>query len=135
MKLWFRLTLIGWALLGLFLALTPPAGWNYQDVVSSGPWFDRGKETLPDSTTTSAVESMEFDLARAASLPFLVLDSDLAASNTGPPGDPWAAPNRWVLDELPTKPAAQNNAIESNPPTKLLAFNHQIRKSGFRNRL
>src|SRR5216683_1499817 len=87
MKLWFRLTLVCGALLGLLLGLTPPAHWNYQShVVRSGPCVDQGKDTAFDSSTASVVESMECDPARVASLESLVLDRALTASNTGPPG-------------------------------------------------
>src|SRR3989442_1197666 len=87
MKLWFHLTIVCGALLGLLLGLTPPADWNYQShVVRSGPCFDQGKETASDSSTASVVETMECDPARAASLESLALDRALTASNTGPPG-------------------------------------------------
>src|SRR5713226_3513562 len=117
MKLWFRLTLVCGALLGLLLGLTPPAHWNYQShVVRSGPCFDQGKDTAFDSSTASVVESMEYDPARAASLESLVLDRALTASNTDPPGQETHGRNRWALGELPVKPATQTNAIEQPSP-------------------
>ena len=109
---WFRLILVCWALLGLFLGLTPLAGWNYQDVVSSGPWFDHGKETASDLTTTSVGESMEFDPVRTAPLESSVLDRPLTARSTGPPGQPPGQRNRWALSELPVRSATQTNPIE-----------------------
>ncbi|SRR6266566_3026897 len=118
MRLWFRLTIVCGALLGLLLGLTPPADWNYQShVVGSGPCFDQGKETASDSSTTSVVESMECDPARAASLESLVLDRALTASNTGPPGqethEPAEPMGPW---RVALKPATQTNAIEQPSP-------------------
>ena len=119
MKLWFRLTIVCGALLGLLLGLTPPADWNYQShVVRSGPCFDQGKETAPDSSTASLVASMECDPARAASLESLVLDRALTVSNTGPPGQETHGPAELMvaLGELPLKPATQTNAIQQPSP-------------------
>src|SRR5260370_155043 len=118
MKLWFRLTIVCGALLGLLLGLTPPADWNYQShVVRSGPCFDPGKETASDSFTASVVESMECDPARTASLESHVPDRALTASNTGPPGPgDTGLRNRWALGELPVKPATQTNTIEQPSP-------------------
>src|ERR1700737_410314 len=119
MKLWFRLTIVCGALLGLLLGLTPPADWNYQShVVRSGPCFDQGKETASDSSTASLVASMECDPARAASLESLVLDRALTVSNTGPPGQetPGRAELMVALGELPLKPATQTNAIQQPSP-------------------
>ena len=93
MKLWFGLTLVCGALLGLLLGLTPPADWNYQShVVRSGLCFDPGKETASDSSTASVVETMECDPARTASLESHVLDRALTASTywSTRPGDPRA---------------------------------------------
>jgi len=87
MTLWFRLTIVCRALLGLLLGLTPPADWNYQShAVRSGPCLDQGKQTAFDSSTASVIESMECDPARAAPLESHVRDCALTASNTGPPG-------------------------------------------------
>src|ERR1700737_719912 len=119
MKLWFRLTIVCGALLGLLLGLTPPADWNYQShVVRSGPCFDQGKETASDSSTASLVASMECDPARAASLESLVLDRALTVSNTGPPGQETHGPAELMvaLGELPLKPATQTNAIQQPSP-------------------
>jgi|ERR1700757_4914578 len=137
MKLWLRLTLVCCLLLGLFLGLTRPATWYQLHNVSSGLTVDRGQEAASDSSTTSVFESLKFDPARAASLPSIVLDRAVAASNTGPPGRETHGDRRTDghLGELPIKPAAQNNNLESKLPTQLLAFHHRIRKSGFRNTL
>ena len=134
---WFRLTLVCWALLGLLLGLTPPADWNYQShVVRSGPCFDQGKETAFDSSAASVVESTECDPARAASLESLVLDRALTASNTGPPGQETHGPSEPMG---PWRVAGQagnsNQRHQATFPTKLLAFDRQIKESGFRNRL
>ena len=131
MRLWFRLTIVCGALLGLLLGLTPPADWNYQShVVGSGPCFDQGKETASDSSTTSVVESMECDPARAASLESLVLDRALTASNTGPPARrPTSLQNRWALGELPSsrqlKPTPSSNLLHN-----LLTFDRRIKNRG-----
>ncbi len=131
MKLWFRLTLVCGALLGLLLGLTPPAHWNYQShVVRSGPCFDQGKDTAFDSSTASVVESMEYDPARAASLESLVLDRALTASNTDPPGQETHGPAEPMG---PWRVAGQagnsNQRHRATFSTNLLAFYHRIKKS------
>ena len=131
MKLWFRLTIVCGALLGLLLGLTPPADWNYQShAVRPGPCFDQGKETASDSSTASVVESMECDPARAASLESLVLDRALTASNTGPPGPETHGPAEPMG---PWRVAGQagnsNQRHRATFSTNLLAFYRRIKKS------
>ena len=133
MKLWFRLTIVCGALLGLLLGLTPPADWNYQlHAVRSGPCSDQGKETASDSFTASVVESMECDPARVASLESLVLDRALIASNTGPPGQETHGPAEPMG---PWRVAGQ--AGNSNQPhratfsTNLLALGRRIKNRRF----
>src|SRR5229473_6887703 len=131
MKLWFRLTLVCGALLGLLLGLTPPAHWNYQShVVRSGPCFDQGKDTAFDSSTASVIESMEYDPARAASLESLVLDRALTASNTDPPGQETHGPAEPMG---PWRVAGQagnsNQRHRATFSTNLLAFYRRIKKS------
>src|SRR5260370_8207294 len=117
MKLWFRLTIVCGALLGLLLGLTPPADWNYQShVVRSGPCFDPGKETASDSFTASVVESMECDPARAASLESLVRDRALTASNTGPPGQE----TRACATDGPLASCRSSRQLKPPPPPNLL---------------
>ena len=125
MKLWFRLTIVCGALLGLLLGLPPPADWNYQShVVRSGPCFDQGKETASDSSTVSVVERMECAPARAASLESLVLDRAWTASNTSPPGQETYGPAE-TMGELPVKPANQRHRATFS--TNLLAFDRRIK--------
>ena len=133
MKLWFRLTIVCGALLGLLLGLTPPADWNYQShVVRSGPCFDQGKETASDSSTASLVASMECDPARAASLESLVLDRafDCEQYWSTRPGDPRAS----GTDGRPWRVAAQaGNSNQRHPATfstNLLAFDRRIKNRG-----
>src|SRR6266446_5527615 len=131
MKLWFRLTIVCGALLGLLLGRTPPADWNYQlHAVRSGPCSDQGKETASDSFTASVVESMECDPARAASLESLVLDRTLTASNTGPPGQETHGPAEPMG---PWRVAGQagnsNQRHRATFSTNLLAFYRRIKKS------
>ena len=118
MTLWFRLTIVCGALLGLLLGLTPPADWNYQShAVRSGPCFDQGKETASDSTTASVVESMECDPARAASLESLVLDRALTASNTGPLGQETRGPAE-PMGHLPSCRSSRH--LKPTPSSNLL---------------
>ena len=131
MKLWFRLTIVCGALLGLLLGLTPPADWNYQShVVRSGPGFDQGKETASDSSTASVVERMKCDPARA-SLESLVLDRALTASNTGPPGQETHGPAEPMG---PWRVAGQagnsNQRHRATFSTNLLAFDRRIKNRG-----
>ena len=87
MKLWFRLTLVGCLLVCLLLSLTRALGLNHPwQVVSSGPWLDRGKEPVSDAPTVSVVTSMEFDSARAGPWQSLILDGALTADHLAPPG-------------------------------------------------
>jgi hypothetical protein len=83
---WFRLTLICCLLLCLFLGVTQAVDWNYQPVVSSGSSFDRRTQATCDAPPSSVVGTMAFDLARARPFGSLVLDRELTAGNTGPPG-------------------------------------------------
>jgi hypothetical protein len=131
MKLWFRLTIVCGALLGLLLGLTPPADWNYQShAVRSGPGFDHGKETASDSFTASVVESMECDPARAASLESLVLDRGLTASNTGPPGQETHGPAQPMGPWRVAGQAGNSNQRQrATFSTNLLALDRPIKKS------
>jgi|SRR6267143_2866412 len=133
MKLWFRLTIVCGALLGLLLGLTLPADWNYQShAVRSGPCFDQGKETASDSFTASVVESMECDPARAASLESLVRDRALTASNTGPPGQEAHGPAEPMGPWRVVGQAGNSNQRHrATFSTNLLAFDHQIKNRGF----
>jgi hypothetical protein len=133
MTLWFRLTIVCGALLGLLLGLTPPADWNYQShAVRSGPCFDQGKETASDSSTASVIESMECDPARAAPLESLVRDCALTASNTGPPGQQTHGPAEPMG---PWRVAGQagnsNQRHRATFSTNLPAFDRQIKNRGF----
>jgi hypothetical protein len=133
MTLWFRLTIVCGALLGLLLGLTPPADWNYQShAVRSGPCFDQGKETASDSSTASVIESMECDPARAAPLESLVRDCALTASNTGPPGPQTHGPAEpmgpWGVAGQACNSNQRHRATFS---TNLPAFDRQIKNRGF----
>jgi hypothetical protein len=133
MKLWFRLTIVCGALLGLLLGLTPLADWNYQShAVCLGPCFDQGKQTASDSSTASVVESVECDPARAASLESLVLDRALTASNTGPPGQETRGP---AQPRGPWRVAGQagnsNQRHRATFSTNLLALDRRIKNRRF----
>ncbi len=87
MKLWFRLTIICWALACLFLSLSQQVSWNHQPhLVCSRLWIDRCREAASDSQSAAIVSSMEFDPLRAGPLTSLVLDGAWAPGNIGPPG-------------------------------------------------
>ena len=87
MKLWFSLTLVCCALVGLFLSFTRVVGPNHPwQVVGSGPWLDRGREPAFDAPTVSVVTSIEFDSARAGPWQSLALDGALTADHLAPPG-------------------------------------------------
>ena len=87
MKLWFRLTIVCWALLCLLLSLSQQAGLNYQlQVAGSGQWFDPCREPTSSLLTAAVLKNMEFDSARAGPLTSLALDGAWTASNMGPPG-------------------------------------------------
>ena len=87
MKLWFSLTLVCCALVGLFLSFTRVVGPNHPwQVVGSGPWLDRGREPAFDAPTVSVVTSMKFDSARAGPWQSLILDGALTADHLAPPG-------------------------------------------------
>ena len=97
MKLWFSLTLVGCALVCLFLSFTRVVGLNHPwQVVGSGPWLDRGREPASDAPTVSVVTSIEFDSARAGPWPSLAPRrcTDCGPSCSSRPGDPWATENR-----------------------------------------
>jgi hypothetical protein len=128
MKLWFGLTLVCGALLGLLLGLSPPSDWNYQShVVRSGPCFDQGKETASDSSTASVVESMECDPARTASLESHVLDRALTASNTSPPNGPAEPMGPW---RFAGQAGNSNQRHRATFSTNLLAFDRRIKNRG-----
>jgi hypothetical protein len=102
MKLWFRLTIICWALVCLFLSLSQQVSRNHQPhLICSRPWIDRCKEAASDSPTAAIVSIMEFDPLRAGPLTSLVLDGAWTPRNIGPPGqephgppepiEPWRA--------------------------------------------
>ena len=87
MKLWFSLTLVCCALVCLFLSCTRVVGLNHPwQVVGSGPWLDRGRESASDAPTVSVVTSIEFDSACAGPWQSLVLDGALTADHLAPPG-------------------------------------------------
>lgn len=87
MKLWFSLTLVCCALVGLFLSFTRVVGPKHPwQVVGSGPWLDRGREPAFDAPTVSVVTSIEFDSARAGPWQSLALDGALTADHLAPPG-------------------------------------------------
>jgi len=112
MKLWFRLTIVCWALVCLFLSLSQQLSRNHQPhLVCSRPWIDRCREAASDSPTPAIVSSMEFDSVRAGPLTSLVLDGTWTAGNIGPPGqgDPWATGADRALASCGSKPAAQRN--------------------------
>ena len=111
---WFRLTLVCCVLLGLLLGLTQAVDWNYLPVVRSGSSFDRGTKATSDSTTSSVVERMAFDLARVRPFGSLVLDR--GSGNIGPPGQQNRGHrSRWVL--------ASCRQLKPTPSSNLL---HQI---------
>src|SRR5271167_1213624 len=86
MKLWFRLTIVCWVLLCLFLSFPQAVGLNHSlPIVGSRPWFDRGREPTSGAPAVSVVRSMKFP-ALAGPRQSLVLDCILTAGNTGPPG-------------------------------------------------
>ena len=86
MKRWFSLTLVGCALVCLFLSFTRVVGLNHPwQVVGSGPWFDRGREPGSEAPTVS-LSSLELDSARAGPWQSLVLDGALTADHLAPPG-------------------------------------------------
>ncbi|HEX9111141.1 MAG TPA: hypothetical protein VF845_06645 [Terriglobales bacterium] len=136
MKRWFRLTLVCGALLGLLLGLTPPAGWNYQSVVSPGPQFDRDQEAAPDLTPTSVAESMEYDPVRAAALESLVLDRAFTASNTGPPGQETHGPvelmGRW---RVAGQAGNSNQGHRATFSSKYWPSTAELQSRGFHNTL
>jgi len=110
MKLWFRLTIVCWALVCLFLSLSQQLSRNHQPhLVCSKPWIDRCREAAPDSPTAAMVSSREFDPVRAGPLTSLVLDSPWTAGNIGPPGQETHGPPEpiepWRVAS--SKPAAQ----------------------------
>jgi len=106
---WFRLTLtlIGLALVCLFLSLSPPASLNLP-VAGSKPGLTQWREPAPGPPTASVFTSMEFDPVRARPLPCLVRDCGWTTSDLGPPGHqtqgtpepigPWRVPHQsWQL--------------------------------------
>jgi len=108
MKLWFRLTIVCWALVCLFLSLSQQVSQNHQlHLVCSRPWIDRCREAAAaaDSPTAAIVGSMEFDRLRAGPLTSLVLDSAWTAGKIGPPGQkpPWATGAGSSLGKLPVQ--------------------------------
>jgi len=112
MKLWFRLTIVCWALVCLFLSLSQQLSRNHQPhLVCSRPWIDRCREAASDSPTAAIVSSMEFDSVRAGPLTSLVLDGAWTAGNIAPPGQkPHGPPEPiepWRV--AGSKPAAQRN--------------------------
>lgn len=114
MKLWFRLTLVCGALVGLLLGLSQVVGLNYPLlVVDSGSWFDRGREPVSDAHTVPfLMRSMQFDPGPAAPLKFLVLNCALTAGNISPPGQQtYGRPDLMGLGKLPVQPATQSNTI------------------------
>ena len=117
---WFRLILVCSVLLCLLLGLTQAVGWNYQPVASSGSLFDRGTKATSDSPTSSVVGSMVFDSARAGPFGSLVLDRELTAGNTGPPGqENYGA----IATDRPWQVAGQPGQLKPTPSSNLV---HEI---------
>ena len=115
MKLWLCLILVCAVWMGLLLGPTQLVGLNYPWlVVGWESWFDRGREPVSDAHPVSfLVPSMQFDLARAAPLQFLIFDLALTAHNIGPPGQPTYGRPKLMGPSLScrSKPATQSNAI------------------------
>ena len=138
MKLWFSLTLVCCALVGLFLSLTRLIGLNHRwQVVGSGPWLDRGKEPASDVPTVSVVTSIEFDWARAGPWQSLVLDGALTADYLAPPG-----PGDPMGHRKPARPwrvtgqaGNSDQRHRATFPTKSLVFKRRMEESGFCNSL
>jgi hypothetical protein len=87
MKPWLRLTLtlIGLALVGLFLSWNQPAGLNHP-VAGSKPWLASLREPAPGPPIASIYPSTKLDPVRARPLPCLVRDCLWTTSELGPPG-------------------------------------------------
>ena len=137
MKLWFSLTLVCCALVGLFLSFTRVVGLNHPwQVVGSGPWLDRGREPASDAPTVPVVTSIEFDWARAGPWQSLVLDGALTADHLAPPGPGTHGPPKTEEALASYRSSRQLKPTpSSNLPTKLLAFKRRIEESGFCNSL
>jgi hypothetical protein len=114
MKPWLTLTLIGLALVFLFLSLSQPASLNHP-VAGSKPWLAAWREPAPGPPTASIYPSTKFDPVRARPLACLVRDCLWTTSELGPPGlpppgppqpnGPWRVPDQsWQLK--PRHPAA-----------------------------
>ena len=113
MKLWSSLTLVGCALVCLFLSFTRVVGLHHPwQVVGSGPWFDRGREPVSDAPTVSLVTNIGFDSARAGPWQSLDLDTTLTADDLAPPGSETHGPPKtdealaryrssWQLKSMP----------------------------------
>lgn len=87
MKPWLRLTLtlIGLALLCLFLSMSQPAGLIDQ-VAGSKPGLASRREPAPGPLPATLDLNMKFDPARARPLPHLVRDYVWTKYDLGPPG-------------------------------------------------
>lgn len=138
MKLWFRLTLVCGALVGLLLGFSQVVGLNYRlPVVDSGSWFDRGREPVSDAHTVPfLMRSMQSDPAPAAPLKFLVLDCALTARNISPPGQQtYGRPDLmgpWRVAS-PTRNSKQHHRAPCS--AKLLVQPTEFEESGFCNSL
>ena len=137
MKRWFSLTLVGCALVCLFLSFTPVVGPHHPwQVVGSGPCFDRGREPVSEAPTVSLVTSLEFDSARAGPWPSLDLDTPPTADYLAPPGSETHGPPK--TDETLAR-YRSNGQLKSTPSSNLrheiADFQGRIEESEFCNSL
>jgi hypothetical protein len=131
MKPWLRLTLtlIGLALVCLFLGLSQPAGLNHP-VAGSKPWLASWTEPAPGPPTASIYPSTKFDPVRARPLPCLVRDGLWTTSELGPPGLPTPGPSE---PNGPWRVPDQSWQLKARHPAAFLheipAPSHRILKS------
>jgi hypothetical protein len=137
MKPWLRLTLtlIGLALVCLFLGLSQPAGLNHP-VAGSKPWLASWTEPAPGPPTASIYPSTKFDPVRARSLPCLVRDCLWTTSELGPPGLPTPGHrNRTDLGEFPIKAGIAKHALQPPFSTRFPPHPIEFEELGFCNSL
>jgi hypothetical protein len=118
---WLRLTLtlIGLALVGLFLRLSQPAFLNHAVVVSK-PGLASWREPTPGPPTASIYLSMKFDPVRARPLPSPVRDYVWTKCDLGPPGLPTQKPPEPIG---PWRVFDQSWQLKARPPAAIL---HEI---------